>query len=101
MYQKNYRKASTYTMKEAVETLLQSYRLQEKLDKVDMVESWAKVMGQPIAEQTSQVYAKGSSLFVKVTSAPLRQELQMNKNKILFILNRKFQYQVIKEIVFL
>ncbi|MDX1903278.1 MAG: DUF721 domain-containing protein [Thermonemataceae bacterium] len=100
-YKNNSRKADTYTIKEAIEALLEGYKLQNKLDKTDMVASWAKVMGQPIAEQTSQVYAKGNTLFVKVNSAPLKQELLMNKNKILYILNHKFQYQVIHEIIFL
>jgi len=95
------RKADTYTMKEAIDALLDSYKLRTKLDSTQIIQSWAEIMGQPIAEKTSQIFIKDKILCVKIISAPLRNELQMSKNKIVYLLNQKFQYEVIIDITFL
>ncbi|KOY85490.1 hypothetical protein AD998_04375 [bacterium 336/3] len=95
------RKADTYTMKEAIDALLDSYKLRTKLDSTQIVQSWSDIMGLPIAEKTTTIFIKDKVLCVKIISAPLRNELQMSKDKIIYLLNQKFQYDVINDITFL
>jgi hypothetical protein len=97
----NNRKADTYSLKEAIDVLLDTYRIRVKFDETQIVQSWGEIMGLPIAEKTTQIYLKDKILYVRIISAPLRNELQMSKNKIVFLLNQKFQYDVIKDITFL
>jgi hypothetical protein len=97
----NTRKADTYSLKEAIDVLLDTYRIRVKFDETQIVQSWGEIMGLPIAEKTTQIYLKDKILYVRIISAPLRNELQMSKNKIVFLLNQKFQYDVIKDITFL
>jgi hypothetical protein len=97
----NNRKADTYSLKEAIDVLLDTYRIRVKFDETQIVQSWGEIMGLPIAEKTTQIYLKDKILYVRIISAPLRNELQMSKNKIVFLLNQKFQYDIIKDITFL
>jgi hypothetical protein len=97
----NTRKADTYSLKEAIDVLLDTYRIRVKFDETQIVQSWGEIMGLPIAEKTTQIYLKDKILYVRIISAPLRNELQMSKNKIVFLLNQKFRYDVIKDITFL
>lgn len=47
-------------------------------------------MGKPIASRTSAVYLNKRVLFVKLTSAPMKQELVNNKQKVIAVLSEDF-----------
>ena len=94
------RNNDTQTLKEAMQKLLQSYRLQQKYTETEMVNAWGRLMGKPIAKRTTQVYFHDKKLFVKLNSAPLKQELQMSKTKVLTILRQEFGADAVEDIVF-
>lgn len=49
--------------------------------------SWETLMGKPIASRTTHLFIKEKVLYVKLTSAPLKQELYNNKAKVMEILS--------------
>ena len=61
-------------------------RYREKL----LAESWESLVGKPIASRTSSLYISNKILFVKLTSAPLKQELNNNKDKVKSLLETDF-----------
>lgn len=61
-------------------------RYREKL----LAESWGELVGKPIASRTSNLYISNKILFVKLTSAPLKQELNNNKEKVKELLDKDF-----------
>ena len=95
------RKADTYTLKEAIETFLKISPIKNQYQENNLVNAWGEIMGQPIAEKTTQIYIKDRVLFVRLSSAPLRNELQMSKAKILQLYGQKFDSTSLKDIVFL
>lgn len=88
-----------YTLKEAINNLLKSYKLDTKLNEVKLLNSWEKVMGKVIAKHTTNLYINNGKLFVKVDSAPLREELLYAREKMVKMLNDEIGIKVIDEIV--
>ncbi|AKD02844.1 DUF721 domain-containing protein [Pontibacter korlensis] len=95
------RKADIQPIGESLKALMQAYRLDGKLSEVQLVQNWEKIMGKPIALKTQQLYFKDGKLFVRLTSAPLKHELNMSKSKVIEILNTEAGSNVVKDIVFL
>ncbi|SIT89434.1 Protein of unknown function [Pontibacter indicus] len=95
------RKADVQTIGDSIKGLLKAYRLQGKLNEVDLVQRWEEIMGKPIALKTKELYFRDQKLFVRLTSAPLKHELNMSKSKVVELLNRTMGEEVVKEVVFL
>lgn len=95
------RKADIQPIGESLKALMKAYRLDGKLSEIQLVQNWEKIMGKPIAMKTQQLYFKDGKLFVKLTSAPLKHELNMSKSKVVEILNTEAGTDVVKEIIFL
>ncbi|WP_114777642.1 DUF721 domain-containing protein [Botryobacter ruber] len=95
------RKADIQPIGDSIKALLKAYRLQGKLSEVNIVQNWERLMGKPIALKTKEVYFKDHKLFVRLTSAPLKHELNMSKSKVLELLNREAGEEVVKDVVFL
>ncbi|MCP2042946.1 DUF721 domain-containing protein [Pontibacter sp. HSC-36F09] len=95
------RKADVQTIGDSIKGLLKAYRLQGKLNEVDLVQRWEEIMGKPIAMKTKELYFRDQKLFVRLTSAPLKHELNMSKSKVVELLNRAMGDEVVKEVVFL
>ncbi len=100
MNKRDQRKSDTSTLKEAVESLLDSYRIKSKYQQTQLISSWGKIMGEPIAKRTSNLYIQDKTLFVTLTSAPLKQELTMGKKKIIEMLQKEFGPEVVDEVIF-
>ncbi len=94
------RNSGTISVKEGIEALLRSYKLRGKYNATKAVEMWPKIMGAPIANRTEKIYIKDQVLFVRLNSAPLKQELTLSKEKIIRLYEEQIGSGVIKDIIF-
>lgn len=94
------RKSGTSSLKEAIEAMIDSYRLRGKFDQTKLINSWETMMGKPIARRTEKIFLKEKVLFVKLNSAPLRQELTIAKTKVLEIIHRDFDKEMVIDVKF-
>ena len=97
---KSYRKSNDSTLKEALESMIKSYRLEDKMNHVKVINAWEKVMGPAVAHRTVEIKIMDQTLVVTLSSSSLRQELFMAKEKIIESLNEEVKAKVITEIVF-
>jgi hypothetical protein len=95
------RKAETYTLKEAIDELLNAYKIRGKFNETYLISSWSRIMGSAIANRTGKIYISNKKLYVQITSAPLKSELGMSKSKIIEILNREAQTIVVEDVIFI
>ncbi len=95
------RKSNEITLKDAIESLLNTYKLTGKLNETRLIASWDKVVGKQIARHTEDLYVKGETLCVKLDSAALKNELAMARSKLITSLNRVVGVNVITEIRFI
>ena len=88
-----------YTLKNAIELMLHRFNIKEKLVQVHIRHSWEKLMGKTIASRTIDVAIDGKTLFVKLNSAVLRNELSFSKEKLIKILNHELGKDTIENVV--
>jgi hypothetical protein len=60
---------------------------------------WEQLMGKTIARYTDKIKIHGHTLFISTTVAPLKQELNYQKEKIIQRVNEALGERVIKEVV--
>lgn len=72
---------------------------QDFLDEMKAVDAWPKVVGTFIASHTIDVFIKNKTLFVRVDSDALRNELSYSKSLLMKNLNERVGAEVVKEIV--
>ncbi|HNS13534.1 MAG TPA: DUF721 domain-containing protein [Bacteroidia bacterium] len=87
-------------IKSAVDELLKTYHLEEKMGQVRLVNSWEEIMGKAVANRTTELIIRDKKLYVSLSSASLRQELFQARDKILELLNQAVGKVVIDEVVF-
>lgn len=98
---KDLRTAETSTVKSAIHELLATYKIKDKFTATQITTSWGTLMGDPIARRTEKVFMKDKKLFVKLNSAPLKNELSLSKQKMLSLFEKEFGEGAVQDIVFL
>jgi len=58
-------------------------------------------MGPTIASRTARMFIKKKTLYVNMNSAPLKQELNMSKAKVLKLIHQKVGIDIIDDVKFL
>ncbi len=79
--------------------IIQVNKLQGGIDEVAVKEAWKNLMGNGVNTYTKNILLKGSTLYVELTSAVLREELSYGKHKIIKMINDELQREVLKEVV--
>jgi predicted nucleic acid-binding Zn ribbon protein len=95
------RKGEVSTLKEAMQELFKAYRLQDKFDEKQLVASWGRIMGAPIAKRTTSIFINKKKLYVTLNSGPLKQELNYSKHKVLELIWKEFGKEVVEDVVFM
>lgn len=95
------RRTNDKTLKEAIEQMLQVYKLKRRFDETALIAAWPEMMGRSVANRTKQLYIRDSKLFIRIESSVLKNELVMIRSQILEKLNERAGSKVLDEIVFL
>lgn len=73
--------------------------LQSGLDKVNVREAWANLMGNGVNNYTTAIELKNETLYVQLSSSVLREELSYGNEKIVKMLNEAIGKEVVKKLV--
>jgi hypothetical protein len=87
------------SISDVLQQFIQQNKLEAGMDKIDVEQAWKNLMGNGVNSYTQEVILKGSTLYVKLTSAVLREELGYGKQKIILMLNEELRKEVVKDIV--
>ncbi|HLP12469.1 MAG TPA: DUF721 domain-containing protein [Flavobacteriales bacterium] len=94
------RKSNEMPIKEAIDRLLKVYKLDDKMVELDAVKCWEEMMGAAIAKRTREIFIAKKVLYLKLNSAPLKEELLMSKSLIIQRLNERMGKEVITDVFF-
>ncbi len=97
----SFRRSDDITIKQAVDKLLDVYRLRRKFDETSIVTAWPDLIGKAIANRTQQIYIKDKKLFVRVESAVIKNELAMMRKQIIGRVNEFVGTVVVEEFIIL
>jgi hypothetical protein len=84
---------------DVLKAFIENNKLQSGMDKIDVEKAWKELMGNGVNTYTKEVILKGSTLYVTLSSAVLREELSYGKQKIITMLNDELRKEVVKELV--
>ncbi|CAN5374054.1 DUF721 domain-containing protein [soil metagenome] len=93
------KKSNEYTLKQAIDEMMRSFRLQGKMDEMKLINGWEKVMGAVILKYTRKIHIENRILYVELSSAALREELSYGKTKMIKMLNDEAGGSVIDEVI--
>jgi hypothetical protein len=86
---------------ELIKNIIKQSPHQHKLQEANIINTWHQVLPSLISRRTSRIYLKQNKIFVKIDSAPLRQELQNTKQHILKTLQDSVKDYEIIDLVFI
>jgi len=89
-----------YTVGDIMKEFIKGSKLENGLDIVHVKELWASLMGPTILNYTTQVDFFKNTLYVSLSSAVLKQELTLGKQKIIDMFNKKLEKELVKDLVF-
>ena len=88
-----------YTLREAIDRLISTYKLGDKINETRLYQNWEKAVGKLIARHTSDIKVKNRQLIVRISSAPLKQEMLYLKEQIKERINEQLGLDYIQEVV--
>ena len=92
--------SNEYTLKQAIEALINQYKIEERISETIVLSDWEKIVGKMISRHTKNIYIKKKVLFVELDNAALRNELSYSKTKLIEKLNATLKAEAIIDIVF-
>jgi len=84
---------------QAIRDMLNTYRLTHKYDEANLIGSWERLVGKPIAKRTKKIYIKNSVLFVEFDSPTMRNDFSLHKAAVLEMFKKEFGEGIITEII--
>lgn len=93
------KKGNNRNMAEALQAFIDKNKLQKGIDKVQVKETWTRLMGNGVNNYTTAVELQHNVLYVSLSSSVLREELSHGKSKIIKMLNEELGKDLIKKLV--
>ena len=87
------------SIKDVLKDFVDTNNLQTGLDKVNVADAWANLMGNGVNNYTTAIQLKRDTLYVQLSSSVLREELSYGKDKIIAMLNESLGKDIIKKLV--
>lgn len=84
---------------QAIRDMLNSYRLTTKFDEANLIGSWERLAGKPIARRTKKIYIRNKVLFVELDSASMKHDFSLHKVQILEMFKKEFGAGIITDII--
>lgn len=90
---------NTHKLSDLLKVFKEKKGLNKGLNQIEVSRAWKEQMGPAIGKYTNKIYLKKTTLFVRLDSAVLREELSYGKSQIIKNLNESLGQELIKKIV--
>lgn len=87
------------SISDALKEFVEINRLQSGLDQINISDAWVSVMGNGVNSYTNGLKLERNTLYVKLSSSVLREELSYGKEKIINMLNEAMGKDLVKKII--
>ncbi len=94
------KRSNAETVGQIIQHYLESEKLDTKMYELRISELWADVVGPGVNRYTINRYVKDRCLFVRLSSAALRNELMLGRSVLVKRLNDAVGHEVINDIIF-
>ena len=86
-------------IKDLVNIFLKKNKLEKGLLDLEVKKVWFELMVNGIANYTLDVNLRNKTLYIKLSSPALKQELSYGKEKLMDLINKKFDKEIVQKIV--
>ena len=93
------RENDSFSMKELMNSFIKKSNLKKGFQKIHIEEAWHKLMGAGVASYTDEVKLQNGTLFVRLRSSVLREELSYGKEKIVKMINEEMGEEIVKRLM--
>jgi predicted nucleic acid-binding Zn ribbon protein len=95
------RKTNDKPLKEAIEQMLNVYKIKRRYDETAVVAAWPELVGKSVANRTKELFIRDRKLFLRIESSVIKNELMMIRTQIIDKINEEAKGILVTEIVFL
>ena len=85
--------------KNLINTFLKKNKLEKGLLNIEVKKAWFDLMNNGVANYTSDVSLRNKTLYIKLSSPALKEELSYGKEKLIKLINEKLEEDVVEKIV--
>ena len=85
----------------AFKGFLKEENLEHTFKQKQVIADWGKIMGKTIASRTTKLFFSQKTLIVKLSSAPLKNEMQNSKAQILELIEKEIGPGEVEDVRFL
>jgi len=94
---KSLRKPEASTMADAIKHWMKINHLDDKFAESNITLSWQELVGPMIAKHTRRIRIENKILKIEVDNAPLREQLNLSKTRLIKLVNEKAGRQLVVE----
>lgn len=87
-----------YSIQQALQLFIKSSKLKPGIQSLQIEEIWSNLMGKAIAGYTDKIEMIGNRLIIHTQVAPLKNELEFQKEKIIELVNEALGEPVIETV---
>jgi len=89
------------SLKEAIEQMLQVYKIKRRYDETGVIASWPELVGKSVANRTKELFIHDKKLFLRIESSVIKNELVLMRLQIINKINEDAKTVLIEDIIFL
>ena len=86
-------------IKDIINIFLKKNKLEKGLLDIEVKKAWYELMDNGIGNYTTDIRLKNKTLFIKLSSPALKQELSYGKEKIMNLINERFKENIVQKII--
>lgn len=91
---------NSIALKVAVEHYLKAMGLDRKMLEASVLVAWPEIMGDAVAQRTESKTIRNQTLYLKINSSVMRNELFQMRSVIVKRINEKAGFEIITEVYF-
>jgi len=95
------RKTNDKSLKEAIEQMMQVYKIKRRYDETGVIAHWPELVGKPVANRTKEIYIHDKKLFLRIESSVVKNDLMLMRTQIISKINEEARANLVEEIIFL
>jgi predicted nucleic acid-binding Zn ribbon protein len=95
------RKTNDKSLKEAIEQMLNVYKIKRRYDETGIVSLWPDLVGKSVANRTKELFIRDKKLFLRIESSVIKNELVLMRSQIIKKINEDAKTELVADIVFL
>lgn len=92
------RKFNDASIKDLIKLMMSNAGLEKKYNELEIVKCYHDVMGTMISKRTVDAKVEDRKLILKIDSGVLREELSLNKKRIIDLVNERFGAVVVEAV---